>query len=227
MIIWPDTIAITSTFEMFLGENLFQQHRQIISNTWHSEGLPISRYKSYSGKRSKLPALLCNNILVINDHTVFALLSKNYLPPKVLRRRGRRRRRGGKINYANAAWREIIISGIFSLWSSSGTRSDYLFYIFFFDLYYRRAYARKGEGRAVFKELFKLKFTVAQLRCLRCAICYIMTCCISSYSMRSWIDKRRECAALKLSWQLISWVAGKGKRGRENRRYTANNRVHT
>jgi len=79
---------------MFLGENLFQQHRQIISTTWHCEGLPISRYKSYSGKRSKLPALLCNNILVINDRTMFALLSKNYLPPKVLREEEEQKERG-------------------------------------------------------------------------------------------------------------------------------------
>lgn len=145
---------------------------------------------------------------------------------KIIYRRKFRERRREKLITRTRLDGKLLSPEFFPLKLGSGRmRLDYLFYIFF-GLYISCIAAN---AERVFKELFKLKFIVAQLRCLRCAICYIMTCCISSYSMRSWIDNRRakECTALKLSWQLISWVAGKEREvGRENCMYTANNRIH-
>lgn len=141
MIIWPYTIAITLMFEVFLGENLFQQHRQIISNTWHCEGLPISRYKSCSGKRSKLPALLCNNILVINDRTVCAALEKLFTAES-FKSGGERK----KLITRTRLDGKLLSPRFFPFEARVGCDRT-IYFTFFFDLYFLFSGANAGRGR--------------------------------------------------------------------------------
>lgn len=111
----------------------------------------------------------------------------------------------GKINYANGAWRKIIINRDF-FFQSIRMRSDCLFSTsvcisWIIQRQTERVSLRSYLNSNLSSHLFTV-FVVSPIR-------YIMTCCISSHSVRSWIDNRRfkECIALKLSWQLISWVA--------------------
>lgn len=137
---------------------------------------------------------------------------------KIIYRRKFRERRREELITRTRLDGELLSPVFFPLKLGSGRmRSDYLFYIFlaFYFPYSGKRGERRG-GTCAFKELFKLKFTVAQLCCLRCAICYIMTCCISSYS--TLVDRQPPSQRMH-SFEAIltvNFLSGrKGKRGTE------------